>query len=297
MPDEVTKEPVVAPRGESVRRRLAEAPGWSAYAATLREVLGAAISGSGAEFLEVEWLFVGEPLPEEHRGLHTGATVRPPQAMRLAEGMAAGEGPYCHLAAAGRLRIEPGWDGALHLFTTPAVAAAPAELRGEGATLAWRDAEPEPAEVVDPAADAADADFWARVTEASERLTLVCEHWADGPHGRRWFRVTPGNTADVARLLRPGSLVRVATEPDLTLGAEPPRDDFTAFVAPLPHGELAHRSYPGGADALSEVTGAGFSLVLPEAALGTWCAVVPDADGVVRGRWEHPGASGWDTGP
>ncbi|MGW0927672.1 hypothetical protein [Streptomyces sp. NPDC002644] len=68
-------------------------------------------------------------------------------------------------------------------------------------------------------------------------------------------------------------------------------DEVTKELVVAPRGELTHRSYPGGADALSEVTGGGFSLVLPEAAPGAWYAVVPDADGVVRGRWEDPRGS------
>ncbi len=90
----------------------------------------------------------------------------------------------------------------------------------------------------------------------------------------------------MARPLRPRSLVRVVTEPEPSPGAELLEDGFTAFVAPLPHGEPAHRNHPGGADALAEVTDDGFSLMPADASLGDWCAVVPDADGVARGRWE-----------
>ncbi|MEU9578335.1 hypothetical protein [Streptomyces chilikensis] len=289
MAGEIGKELIISPRSERVRVELAEAAAWSAYAAELREVLGAAIEKSGADLLEVGGLLVSEPLPEEHRGLRNGAEVRPPQAMGLAEGMAAGRGPYCQLTAPGRLQIESGWDGAVHLFTTPAVAADLAGLHGEGVAFLWRDAAPEPMEVSDPVDAVADAGFWARVAEASERLTLVCERWAYGTHGCRWFRVTPGSTAEVARLLRPRSLVCVVAEPELKPSTKLLQDDFTAFVAPLPHGELAHRNYPGGADTLSEVTDDGFSLMLADAALGDWCAVVPDTDGVARGQWETPG--------
>ncbi|WP_157105962.1 hypothetical protein [Nocardia sienata] len=103
--------------------------------------------------------------------------------------------------------------------------------------------------------------------------------------------MTPESTAEVARLLWPRSLIWVAAEPELNPGAEILEDDFTAFVAPLPHGELTHRNYPGGADTLSEVTDDGFSLMLADAALGDWCAVVPDADGVARGQWGSPGTA------
>ncbi|MFJ3722733.1 hypothetical protein ACIPYQ_09180 [Streptomyces sp. NPDC090045] len=285
----MSKELIISPRSDRVREKLAEASAWSAYAAELRKMLGAVIEKSGADLLEVGGLLVSEPLPEEHRGLRNGAEVRPPQAIGLAEGMAAGRGPYCQLAAPGRLQIESGWDGAVHLYTTPALAADLAGLHGEGVTFHWRDATPEPIEVSDPVDAVADAGFWARVAGVSERLTLICERWAYGAQGCRWFRVTPENTAEVARLLRPRSLVCVAIEPELNPRSELLQDDFTAFVAPLPHGELTHRNYPGGADTLSEVTNGGLSLMLADATLGDWCAVVPDTDGVARGQWETPG--------
>jgi hypothetical protein len=289
MAGEMRYELIISPRSEHVREGLAEAAAWCAYAAELREVLGAAIDKSGADLLEVSELLVSEPLPEEHRGLRNGARVRSPQAVTLVEGMAAGRGPYCQLTAPGRVQIESGWDGAVHLYTTPAVAADLADSQGEAATFLWRDTAPEPIEVSEPVDAVADAGFWAKVTEASGRLTLVCERWAYGSHGCRWFRVTPENTAEIARLVRPRSLVCVAIEPELKPRTELLQDGFTALMALLPHGELAHRDYPGGADTLSKIKDDGFSLMLPDAALGDWCAVVPDADGVVRGQWETPG--------
>ncbi|MGW5000673.1 hypothetical protein ACWEP8_23685 [Streptomyces hydrogenans] len=284
-----SRELIISPRDERVREKLAEAGAWSAYATELRTALGVAIEKSGADVLEVTGLLLSEPLSEELRGLRNGARVDPVQAIALAEGMAAGRGPYCRLDAPGRLQIESGWDGALHLFTPPVVADGLAQLHGEAAMFHCRDATPEVPEVSDPVEAVADADFWARVAETSDRVTLVCERWAHGAHGCRWFLVTPENTAEVARLVSPRSLVGVAVEPELNLGADLLDDDFTAFTAPLPHGELTHRNYPGGADTLSEVTRDGFSLMLADATLGDWCAVVPDADGVARGQWENPG--------
>jgi hypothetical protein len=286
---EVSKELILSPRSKRVREELADAAAWSAYAAELRQVLGAVIEKCGADLLEVNGLLVSQPLPEKYRGLRNGAEVRPPQAISFAEGMAAGHGPYCQLTAPGRLQIESGWDGAVHVYTTTAVAVELAGLHGEGMTFRWRDAAPEPVELSDPVEAIADERFWTRVAEASERLTVVCERWAYGAHGCRWFRVTPENTADVARLLRPRSLVSVATEPELRPREELLEADFTAFMAPLLPGELAYRAYPGGTDTLSEVTDEGFSLMLADAVLGAWCAVVPDADGVVRGQWDSPG--------
>ncbi|MET8760494.1 hypothetical protein [Lentzea sp. NPDC004782] len=68
-------------------------------------------------------------------------------------------------------------------------------------------------------------------------------------------------------------------------------ESFTAFTAPLVPGELVYRHVPAGVDdddEVAEVTGAGFSLFLSPDALAELYAVVPDADGVVRGQWEDP---------
>jgi hypothetical protein len=285
----MSKELIISPRSERVREELADAAAWGLYAAELRQVLGAVIEKSGADFLEVGELLVSEPLPDGHLGLYNGAEVQLPQAIDLVEGMAAGRGPYCRLSIPGRLQIESGWDGAVHLYTTLAVAADLAWVHGQDVILQWRDAAPEPTAISKPVGAVADESFWATVAEVSERFTLLCERWAYGAYGCRWFRVTRENVAELARLMRPRSLVCVASDPELQPRLELLEDDFTAFVAPLLPGELAYRAYPGGADTLSEVTGDGFSLILADRVMGDWCAVVPDSDGVNRAQWESPG--------
>ncbi|WP_371797428.1 hypothetical protein [Streptomyces sp. NBC_01718] len=285
----MNKELIISPRSESVRDELEDAPGWSSYAAELRRVLGSAIDKNGADFLEIGDLLVSRPLPGGYLSLRNGVEVHPLQAIDLVEGMAAGRGPYCRLSMPGRLQIESGWDGAVHLYTTRAVAADLAGIHGQGVILQWRDGAPEPTEISKSVDAVADESFWATVAEVSERFTLLCERWAYGAYGCRWFRVTRENTAELARLMRPRSLVCMAIEPDVQPRPEVLEDDFTAFVAPLLPGELSYRAYPGGADTLSEVTGEGFSLMLADRVMGDWCAVVPDTDGVNRAQWESPG--------
>jgi len=289
MAGEMSKELIISPRSERVREELADTGAWSSYAATLRQVLGAVIAKSGIDFLEVGELLVSEPLPDRHLGLRNGAEVQLPQAIDLVEGMAAGRGPYCQLSIPGRLQIESGWDGAIHLYTTRAVAADLASLHCQDAILQWHDAAPEPTAISKPVGAVADESFWETVAKVSERFTLLCERWAYGAYGCRWFRVTRENVAELARLMRPRSLVCVASDPALQPRPELLEDDFTAFVAPLLPGELLYRAYPGGADTLSEVTGEGFSLMLADRVMGDWCAVVPDSDGVNRAQWESPG--------
>ncbi|MER7078941.1 hypothetical protein [Saccharopolyspora kobensis] len=287
----MSKELVISPRSERVREELADAGAWSSYAAVLRQVLGAVIAKSGIDFLEVGELLVNEPLPDRHLGLRNGVGVQFPQAIDLVEDMAAGRGPYCQLFIPGRLQIESGWGGAVHLYTTRAVAADLAGLPCQDAILQWRDGAPEPVAISKPVGAVADESFWEMVAKASERFTLLCERWAYGAYGRRWFRVTRENVAELARLMRPRSLVCVASDPVLQPRPELLEEDFTAFVAPVLPGELFYRSYPGGADTLSEVTGGGFSFMLADRVMGDWCAVVPDSDGVNRAQWESLGES------
>ncbi|MDX3578237.1 hypothetical protein [Streptomyces sp. FL07-04A] len=119
----MSKELILSPRSERVREELADAGAWGSYASELRQVLGAAIEKSGVGFLEVGELLVSEPLSDRHLGLYNGAEVQSPQAIDLVKGMAAGRWPYCQLSIRGRLQIESGWDGAVHIYTTRAVAA------------------------------------------------------------------------------------------------------------------------------------------------------------------------------
>ncbi len=133
-----------------------------------------------------------------------------------------------------------------------------------------------------------DESFWAAVAKDSERFTLLCERWAYGDCGYRWFRVTPENVVEVSLLMRPRSLVCVVSDPELQTRPELLEDGFTAFMAPLLPGELVYRAYPFGADTLSEVVDEGFAFMLADKAMDGWCAVVPDPDGVNRALWESP---------
>jgi hypothetical protein len=242
------------------------------------------------DLLKVDELLVNEPLPSRYSSLHNGVEVPVLYAIDLVEGMVSGRGPYCRLSVPGRLRIEPGWDGAVHVYVTPVAATKLADLPGGEAIFRWRSAVPDSEDVSNPVDAVADEGFWAAVREAAGRATLLCERWAYGDCGCRWFRVTPGNAMEIAGLVWPGSLVCVIAEPDWRTGPEVLEDDFTAFADPTVPGELIYRSYPGGADSISDVA-EDFSFILPDKILGDWCAVVPDSDGVARGQWPSPAGS------
>ncbi|WP_086800832.1 hypothetical protein [Streptomyces caniscabiei] len=279
------RELVLSPHAESVRSALADAPDWSGYAAELRELLTTVIERSAADALEVGDLLVNQPLPDSRSGLRNGVEVSPSEAVDLVEGMAAGDGPYCRLSAPGRLLVVSGWEGAVHLHTTQRVAGELAGVQGTHVDCRWRDAAPDPLDTEKLVEAVADDRFWSAVRDMTDRVMLLCERWAHGAFGCRWFLVTRGNVGQVAGLVRPRSLLGVVTDPDLQPRPEVLEEDFTAFTAPLSPGELPYRAFPGGADDLSEVVGEGLTLVLADDALGNWC-VVPDADGVNRGLWE-----------
>jgi hypothetical protein len=247
------------------------------------------IGKSDVDSLEVGELLVGLPLPDGRSSLRNGVELSPSEAIDLIEGMVAGRGPYCRLSMPGRLHVESGWDGAVHLFVMPSVAADLVGLHSRDVSLQWRHAAPELVDLSNPVDAVADESFWDAVREVSERTTLLCERWAHGAYGCRWFRVARENVGEVARVVSPRSLLCVITEPELQPNPGALEDDFTAFMAPLLPGELVHQAYPGGADSLSDVIGAGFSYMLADSGMGDWCAVVPDADGVNRGQWENPG--------
>jgi hypothetical protein len=272
-----------------VREELADAPAWSAYAAELRTMLALVIEKSGVDFLEVGGLLVSHPLPSHYLDLRNGVEVGPLEAIDLVEGMVAGRGPYCRLSRPGRLQIQSGWDGAVHLYVTLAVSTDLAGLHGVHVDLQWRKAVPEPIDVSKPVETVADINFWDAVQKSSAQLVLLCERWAYGAYGCRWFRVTPRNAMEVSRLVRPRSLLCVIAEPDLQPKSDVLEDGFTAFAAPLLPGELVYRAYPGGADDISDVVANEFTFILADNSMGNWYAVVPDSDGVNRGQWESPG--------
>jgi hypothetical protein len=194
-------EIVLSPRDESMRSDLAEAQGWGAYVSQLRGAIGMLIEASRTETLEVGDLYVGQPLPDGNGRLRNGMEVDPAEALNLVVGMAAGDGHYCSLAGA-RIRIETGWDGAIHLSVRPEVTVDLDGLRScdlSDLSIGWCTADPAPTEASTLVGTAADSQFWAAVRAGlGEEVTLLCERWAHGAFGYRWFRLNPQNCSEVA---------------------------------------------------------------------------------------------------
>ncbi|WP_431913204.1 hypothetical protein [Micromonospora carbonacea] len=284
-------EMVLSPRDKDVRSGLSDAPGWSAFVAELKDTLLVVMEANEVDFLEIGELLVGQPPSEGNSLLRNGFRVRREQVLDLVVGMVDGRGPYCQLSSPEGLSVTAGWDGATHLSMPREVAGGLAGFAGDHLVVEWRPASPEPPDESRLVRDPSDEEFWTavRTAAAEEEMALLCERWAYGAYGVRWFRLTPGNITQVAGSVSPRSLISVVVNPDLRLKVEILDDGFTAFKSPLCPGELTFRSYPDGADRLEEVTGEGYSFLLGDSMLYRWRAVVPDPDGEVRGLWEDYG--------
>ncbi|MET9465143.1 hypothetical protein ABZY44_10065 [Streptomyces sp. NPDC006544] len=284
----MTSELTVTPRDEMVASELSEAHGWDGYAAELRDLVLTAIEASGVDTLEVSELLVGEPLPDKYSGIRNGLNIAPTPAVELVLRMVAGYGPYCRLVNGAKLHIQTGWDGAVYLYMAPEASARLMEWQGDASRLEWASVGPDLSEVSKPVDTVADDAFWASVAASTGGLVLLCERWAHGSHGCRWFLVTEENIAEIAETVRPRSLLSAVADPDLGSGPHLVDADFTAFRSPLLPGELAYLAYPGGIDDPADELREGYSLALRDSVPAEWCAVVPDSDGVARGVWEDP---------
>lgn len=123
MANEMSKELTIIPASDDVREELDDSDGWRSYAKVLHSILETVTTSAGVNFLEVDGLLANRPLSGPDAEIRNGSNIRIPCAIRLIEGMAAGRGPYCQLSVAGRIQIESGWDGAVHVYMTPSAAA------------------------------------------------------------------------------------------------------------------------------------------------------------------------------
>lgn len=285
MGKEVVTELVLGPASPDVRERLSEAADWGQYAAQLRAALESVFAAADSSAIEVRALVLNQPLPPRYAGLRNGTRLTASQAAELAVSMAGGRGPYCRVAVADELRLEAGWDGFLSIYLRPALAGRLHIVDSPDLSIEWRSAARE--SVAAKITAVADDGFWAAVrSTATSQLTLICERFAYGICGSRWYCVDPQNLAEVADTVWPRSLLSVAAGPSLRFDAALLTDAFTAFQEPIAPGELVHKSYLWGADSLTEVAAGGYTVMLSDAVLTKWRAVVPDEDGVNRGNWE-----------
>lgn len=273
----------IAPCHESVRRDLDISPSWDGFERDLRRFLEDLVSAVQVEHLEVLDLFVGEPLPEALSTLRNGSMLARDEVVDVVVRMAAGQGPYCALSGSG-LRIESSWDGSVYVL----VPSGQLPTRLHGGTHMEVDCRDVPASQqrgAESVTAVANSAFWGAVVSASADLKLVCERWAHGPYGTRWFCVDEVSLELVMASVRPRSLLSVLLDPETRLDRLDLDEGFTALGPLRAGGEIGHREFPLGADSIGDVIIEGWRMAVSEADRWTWVAVVPDADGELRIEW------------
>ncbi|WP_336210131.1 hypothetical protein [Nonomuraea sp. LPB2021202275-12-8] len=285
MDSEVTEELVVGPADDAVAERLADAPGWEEYSARLRDTLWKVVKTTGVESLEVADLRVPEPLPTRHSSLRNGVELDLAGAIKMVVDMLAGVSPYCDFTAPG-LHIAIGYNGYVNIYMTRGSADKLADLGREALRLQWCNRVPDFPDDIQIVEASADDSFWTSIRSAAETaVVLLCERWAHGDYGCNWFLLNPDNIDEICQSVQPRSLLCVAIDPDLHLNPALKEEDFTAFRAPLTPGRLTYAAHHWGVDDLQELVDQGMNFMVATSDLRELSAVVPDADGVVRGVW------------
>ncbi len=259
------------------------------YAQTLRTLLSCLLTESGTSVAEVEGLRVFEPLAERWDYIRNGVEVPASDAQHLLVNMVISDNPgfSCELVVGHVSRVRVGWDGGVHLYLPREIANVVAEhLESRDAKVSREVTAAFPQASLDnPVTRPTDSSFWSEVRERRGSFTLLCERWAEGPAGFRWFRINDQNLDSVVARIEQRSLVFVVVNPDLELSESVIDEGFTAFSSPLLPGELAYEKF-GFADDVAVLRKAGYDLALPDSDWGDLCAVVPDIDGIVPMTWD-----------
>lgn len=279
-------EIAIAPRDEVVRTELGDAEGWAAFEEQLGSALKQLARTVVATQFEVMDLFVGEPTTGDAAELRNGSVLTVTETVNLVARMAAGHGPYCTLLAAG-IRIEPSWDGVTHVFLESSLSTSRLGNSLTALRIDRRDGVT-PDQPDGPAvATVADDDFWSSVAAAPAGLKLLCERWAHGSHGARWYRLDCEGGL-VVPPVEPRSLVSVLLDPVIDIQRLDVHEGLVALALPDVAGRVPHEEYPLGVDSRRELVERGWKSAVAENETWTWVAVVPDPDGTVRAAWAIP---------
>lgn len=244
----------------------------------------------------------GRLFPDGLTGFHDGSHVTVPVALELVRGMLRGDGAHCRLEATegGRevFAVDVGWDLYVYIGSRTSCGAVVARTRELGIF-----AEPVEVSPYDPEFDnsyelrPADEEFWERVRESAARgeAGLIEEQHA----WTRWHRIDGAGSAG-----GPLDTVRAGLAPRALLHVWPGLSTHTAgLLAGLPDEfslecvweDADGRIFSGLVDEedraeLAEVLGgARAAALLPYLADEhdpLFTGVLPDADGVVRARWQ-----------
>ncbi len=275
----------VGPREESVGVELDESLHWSAFIEDLRSLLAALTKSLSVTRFEITDLFVGEPPEESFIGLRNGSVLDAGEAIEFVVRMAGGRGPYCALTAPG-IRIESSWDASTYLLldSVDSLQRLPPSL--PHLCLDYSDVPASEGDTGPRVDTVANEGFWRDVAESTAGVKLLCERWAYGVHGARWYRLNEGSTRLIVPPIQPRSMLSVLLDPETALSGIDIGEGFIALGSFGEAGLIAHEEYPFGVDSIGEVVERGWKHAVSESATWAWVAVVPDADGIPRGAWE-----------
>ncbi|WP_235454094.1 RNA-binding protein [Streptomyces olivochromogenes] len=235
--------------------------------------------------------------PNGLTGFHDGAEVPLGVALELVRVMLRESGAWCRLEAEGAFAVHVGWDQYLYIGSGRLCEGALARTRELGLFAERLDASPYAVET-DPEGvqRPGDDDFWAclRAAVATGRAGTLEETYIDGV--TRWHRLSPDTVDTVRAGLAPR--VRLAVWPGLS-------DDVDAVLAAFPaeglvecvwqdtagrlHSAVADEDdFPRLAARISgaDVAAAALLSMYADERVPLFTAVMPDADGVVRARWQ-----------
>ncbi|MFD9306053.1 RNA-binding protein [Streptomyces sp. NPDC060048] len=233
--------------------------------------------------------------PDDLTGFHDGAPVAVPIALELVRGMLRDHGAWCRLEAEGAFAVHVGWDQYVYVATRTPCGAAVARTRELGIFAEPIEVSPYDPEFDDPyELRPADEGFWEQVRASAARgeAGLIEEQYA----GTRWHRIDGGG--------RPLDAVRAGLAPRARLNVWPGLSADTAgVIAALPEEfslecvwEDAEGRISSGlvdeddreelAEVLAGARAAVLLAVYADEYDPLFTGVLPDADGVVRARWQ-----------
>ncbi|MER5484623.1 RNA-binding protein [Streptomyces sp. NPDC002812] len=274
--------------------------------------VGAFAEESGAGLLTVRdpqisgpALFGREPLvegyglaglfPDGLDGFHDGAPVPVPLALELVRGMLRG-GAWCRLEAEGLMTVHVGWDQYVYVGVRTPCETAVARTRELGLFP-----EPIGASPYEPSTDdayelrPADEEFWERVRASAARGEAGLVEESPAANASRWYAIGDGSRLDAIRAgLAPRALLNVwpglsADTAGLLAGLP---EEFTVECVwedadgRISSGVVDEEERAELARVLAGARAAALLSIYADERKSLFTGVLPDADGVVRARWQ-----------
>lgn len=235
--------------------------------------------------------------PDGPAGFYDGAPVTVPVALELVRGMLRDHGAWCRLEAEGALTVHVGYDQYVYVSARTPCTAAVARTHELGLF-----ADPVEVSPYEPSLDEeyelrpADEEFWERVRASAARgeAGLVEENPAS--NASRWYRIGDGRPLDDLRArLAPRALLNVwpglSADTDGLLAGLP--EEFTVEAVweeadgRICSGLVDEEERAELVEVLAGARSAALLSISTDERKPLFTGVLPDADGVVRARWQR----------